>query len=80
MATNSNIRIPDDLLAQLQATAAAEGKSADDLAAEAVKRDLARRFLEKLRRERKPSGMTEEEEIEYVTKVVHEYRAENRGH
>ena len=74
MATGSNIKLPDDLLAQIQAIAAMEGKTPDDLAAEAVKREVARRMIANLKRTARPSGMTEEQEIQAVVDAVHDYR------
>ena len=41
MATDSNIRLPAELMAQVEALAIKEGKTADELTAEAVKRDIA---------------------------------------
>lgn len=78
MATNTNIRIPDELLAQLQATAAAEGKTVNDLAEEAVKQHLTRRFWERNKREAelRRGSMTNEEALDYVTSIVHEARRE----
>lgn len=81
MATDSNITLPADLLAQVQAIAAKEGKTADELTAEAMKREVARRTLERLKTEAtaRRGNMTDEQVEEYVDKVIHEYRAENRG-
>ena len=61
MATDANIKIPDDLLAQAQRLAQAEGKTADELAAEAVKREVARRLLAQIRLETAANraGMTD---------------------
>jgi hypothetical protein len=74
MATEANIKLPDDLLAQAQSIAQAEGITADDFVAEATKKQVARKLIEKLKREAKPSGMTEDEEMEVVNKAVHDYR------
>jgi len=43
MATQNTIHLPDELLAELRAQAAVEGKSVDELAAEAVRRGLDER-------------------------------------
>ena len=72
MATEANIRLPDDLLAQITDIAAREGKTPDEMATEAIKREVARRLIAKL--PSKPSGMTEEEEIEAAVRAVHDYR------
>jgi hypothetical protein len=81
MATDQNIKLPADLLAQVQAIASKEGKTADELTTEAVKREVARRSLERLKTEanERRGNMTDEQAQEYVDKVIHEYRAENRG-
>jgi hypothetical protein len=74
MAAGSNIKLPDDLLAQIRAIAATEGKTADDLAAEAVKREVARRLIADLKRTARPSGMTEDQEMQAAVDAVHDYR------
>jgi hypothetical protein len=74
MATDSNIKLPAELLAQVQALAVKEGTTADELTAEAVKREIARRMIANLKREGKPSGMTESQEIQAAVEAVHEYR------
>lgn len=38
MATQNNLHVPDDLLAQAQRIAERQGRTADDLAADALKR------------------------------------------
>jgi hypothetical protein len=74
MATDSNIKLPAELLAQVQAIAIKEGKTADELTAEAVKREIGRRMIANLKREGKPSGMAEDQEIQAAVEAVHEYR------
>ena len=74
MATDGNINLPDDLLSQVQAIAERQGKTADDFMAQVAKREVARQLILELQRERKPSGMTEEEEMEVVNQAVHDYR------
>ena len=74
MATDSNITLPAELLAQVQALAVKEGKTADELTVEAVKRDIARRMIADLKREVKPSGMTEEQQIQTAVDAVHSSR------
>jgi hypothetical protein len=56
------------------------GKTADELTAEAMKREIGKRTLERLKTEADASrgNMTDKQVAEYVDKV-HEYRAENRG-
>ena len=74
MATDANIKLPDELLAQAQSIAQSEGITADDFVTEATKKQVARKLIEKLKREAKPSGMTEDEEMKIVNKAVHDYR------
>jgi hypothetical protein len=74
MTTGQNIKLPADLLAQVQKIALKEGKTADELTAEAVKRDVARRMIANLKREHKPSGMTEDQEIQAAVDAVHASR------
>jgi hypothetical protein len=80
MATDANINLPADLFAQVQDFAAKEGKTADELTAELVKREFARRSLERLKSEAtaRRGNMTDDQVEEYVDRVIHEYRAENR--
>jgi hypothetical protein len=81
MATEPNITLPAELLAQMQALAVKEGKTADELTVELVKREVARRTLERFKTEgeQRRGNMTDEQVQEYVDRVIHEYRAENRG-
>jgi hypothetical protein len=74
MAADYNITLPAELLAQVQALAVKEGKTADELTVEAVKRDIARRMIANLKREVKPSGMTEEQQIQTAVDAVHASR------
>ena len=78
MTSDANIRLPDDLFLQAQRIAQAEGKTADDIATEAVKRYIARRLIAHLKRDENSSGMTEEQEIEVSTTAVHDYRRGGR--
>jgi hypothetical protein len=80
LSTNGNIRLPEPLLAQMQETAASEGKSVDELTEEAVKRLLSQRLVEKLKRqaEERRENMTDAEVEETVDRAISEYRAESR--
>ena len=78
MATN-NAHIPDDLLTAVNAVAQAEGKTIDDILAEAARRYLAHKELDDLvergrsysqRLDRKPSD---------VARLIQESRTEQRG-
>ena len=79
MATQNSIHVSDELLAQLQAKAHAEGKSVDELAEEALRKGLEESSWQDLMaygRERgKASGYTEKD----VPRVVKEWRREQRG-
>ncbi len=81
MATDANIKLPDNLLAQAQRTAQAEGTTADDFVAEATERLLQDRFWERNKREaaKRRGNMTDTQVQEYVDRVIHEHRAETRG-
>jgi predicted transcriptional regulator len=79
MAT-ANITIPDELLPRLQELARTENRTADELAAQAVQELLMRRFWErnKVEAQKRRGNMTDEQVQEYVDRVIHEFRAENR--
>ncbi len=80
MATRNNLRIPDDLLNAANEAAAADGRSTDDLAAEALRRYLAHRKLEDLgeygRGQAERLGYTEAD----VLRLIDESRREHRAH
>lgn len=48
MATQNNLHVPDDLLSAVNEAARADGISAEELAADALRRYLAHRKLEEL--------------------------------
>jgi predicted transcriptional regulator len=79
MAT-ANITLPDELLPRLQELARTENRTADELAAQAVQELLMRRFWErnKVEAQKRRGNMTDEQVQEYVDRVIHEVRAENR--
>jgi predicted transcriptional regulator len=79
MAT-ANITLPDELLPRLQELARTENRTADELAAQAVQELLMRRFWErnKVEAQKRRGNMTDEQVQEYVDRVIHEFRAENR--
>ena len=78
MATQNNLYVPNELLAELQAKAAAEGKTVDQLAAEALRRGLKEREWQDLlaygRERGEASGYAEED----VPRLVREWRLERR--
>jgi plasmid stability protein len=79
MATQNIIHVSDELLAELQSKAAAEGKTVDALAEEALRKGLEERSWQDLlaygRERGRASGITEEQ----VPDAVREWRRENRG-
>ena len=81
MTPKKNVAIQPDILERAEQIAQAEGKTVDELVNEATKRDLARRFLERNRRdgELRRGNMTDDEVNEAVDMAVHEWRAEQRG-
>jgi hypothetical protein len=79
MATQNNLRIPDELLSAVNEAASAEGKTADEVAADALRRYLAHRELDDLgqygREQSRRLGYTESD----VPRLIAESRRENRG-
>ena len=78
-ATNNNVRVPEQLLAQMQAVAREKGKSADELATDALKRYLANEWMDRLEREgherRRELGLKTDDDVErYVDKAITEPR------
>ena len=74
-----NVYVSDELLAELQSKAAAEGKTVDQLAGEALRKGLEEQSWQDLlaygRERGRASGYTEED----VPRVVKEWRREQRG-
>ena len=79
MATQNNLHVPDDLLAELRAKADAEGKSVDELAEEALRKGLEEGAWQDLlaygQEMGRKSGYTEKD----VPRLVKEWRREQRG-
>ena len=79
MATQNNLRIPGDLLNAVNEAAGADGKTTDEIAADALRRYLAHRKLEELgkyaREQSHRLGYTEAD----VPRLIAESRRENRG-
>ena len=71
-----NVAIEPELLERVGKVALAEGKTIDELTAEALKRDLARRSLERVSRQadKRRRGMTDQEVEAVVEKAVHSAR------
>jgi hypothetical protein len=80
--TPKNIAIEDpELLERYAEIARAEGKTVDQLATEAVKRDVARRWVEKNKREAalRRGNKTDEQVDAIVEQAVEESRSEQRA-
>ncbi|MES1256433.1 MAG: hypothetical protein ABUS56_12525 [Acidobacteriota bacterium] len=80
--TPKNIAIEDpELFERYTEIARAEGKTVDELATEAVKRDVARRWFESNKREAevRRGNMTDEEVEAVVERAIQESRAEQRA-
>lgn len=83
--TDNNLRIPADLLEQTEKLAASQGRSADDLAADALTRYLAHEWLNKIEREgeerRLQLALKSDEDVDAVVdRAISEYRNGQRGH
>ena len=82
---DNNLRVPDELRAQAAEIADRQGRTADDLAADALRRYIAHERLEELsgygRERAKEVGLdklTEEQAMAFVERVVDENRTEHR--
>ena len=78
MATQNTIRIPDDLLAELQLKAQAEGKTIDQLAEEALRKGLEERSWQDLLAYGQERGAASGYNEDDVPRVVKEWRREHR--
>ena len=83
--TDNNLRVPDELREQAAELAERQGRTADDLVTDALKRYIAHESLEELSRygrgRAKALGLdkpTEEEAIAFVEGVIREDRTERR--
>lgn len=83
MIAEKNLYVPDDLLAQARRMAESQGRTADEVAADALKRYLTREWLQRISgsagANRRRRGLETDEEVEeYVERVIAEYRTESR--
>ncbi|MDT5283386.1 MAG: hypothetical protein QOJ20_4581 [Mycobacterium sp.] len=76
--TPKNIAVEPDIFQRYEQLAAETGRTVDDLANDAMKRELARRFFERNRREAEArrGDMTDEEVEAEVDRAVHDYRGQ----
>jgi hypothetical protein len=79
--TPKTVAVEPDTFQRYEQLAAETGKTVDELANDAMKRELARRFFERNRREAevRRGNMTDEAVAAEVDKAVHDYRAEQRS-
>ena len=79
--TPKTITLPADLYERVEQEAQGEGKTVDQVATEAVKRELARRWLDRTRREAevRRGGMTDKAVEAVVDTAVQEWRQGQRG-
>jgi hypothetical protein len=86
MATiDNNLRVPDELWKETARLAARQGRSADDLAADALKRYIAHEKLDELTgvglqctREMGLDKLSDEERDEYIERAIRETRQERQ--
>jgi isopropylmalate/homocitrate/citramalate synthase len=78
--TPKNIALEPEILERAEQVAATQGKSVDELANEAMKRELARLFLERIGREAQArrGNMTDDEVDAIIERAIAEDRAEQR--
>jgi hypothetical protein len=81
MSPQRTLEIESELVERAERIAQADGISVSDLTAEALRRELARRFLEKTRREAlvRRGNMSDEEVELAVDAAVQSWRREHRG-
>lgn len=74
MASQNNIHVPDELLAELQSKAAGEGKSVDELVAEALRLALEERSWQNLLEYGRQKGREHSFREEDAGEIVHNWR------
>jgi hypothetical protein len=83
VATQNNLHIPDDLLSAVNRAASADGKTTDELAADALRRYLAHRKLEELgeygREQSRRLGYTEADVSRLIADFGHDRRTAERS-
>jgi hypothetical protein len=77
MATDANIKLPDNLLAQVLKAGQVDGQSADELVAKAVEEYLYRRDYANFTAGAEAGKMTDDEAVEFASRVVHDFRREH---
>jgi Ribbon-helix-helix protein, copG family/Protein of unknown function (DUF2800) len=71
-----HVHVSEETLAELEAEAAAEGKTVDELAEDALRRHIDRQTLERFKREanQRRRGMTDAQVDEIVDRAIREVR------
>ena len=83
-ATDNNVHVPGEILAQTVRLAAKQGRTVDELATEALNRYLTREWLNHIETDRMARrlqcGLSSDEQVESeALRVVSEYRKQHRG-
>jgi len=78
MATHNNLHVPDELLAELQNRAEAEGKTIDEIAEEALRKALEDRAWQELLAYGSERGAASGYHEEDVPRLVRENRLRHR--
>ena len=81
MTLKKNIALEPDILVRAEQVAATQGKTVDELANDAMKRELARLFFERIGREAQArrGNMSDDEVDAIVERAVAEDRSEQRA-
>jgi hypothetical protein len=75
------ISVPDELGEAIENAAVEQGKTVDEVFADAAKREIGRRWMDKLKREgdARRGNMTDDEVDAIVNKAIQEDRQEQRS-
>jgi hypothetical protein len=79
VATQNNLHIPDDPLSAVTEAAGADGKTTDEIAADALRRYLAHRKLEELGKYGREQSLRLGYAETDVPRLIAESRRQNRG-
>jgi predicted transcriptional regulator len=77
--TGNNVRVPDDLFAELEMKASAEGRTADELVADAVRQSLRDRSWNDLLARGREYGAASGIQANDVIDEIHDWRKKTRG-
>lgn len=81
MTPQKNVALEPDILQRAEQVAATQGRTVDELANDAMKRELARLFLERIGREAqgRRGNLTDDEVEALIERAIAEDRAEHRA-